>query len=209
MEGVLPPDLVEKRVSILRKLPSWSQLVFWPKDVINMCSTLPGELGTQARQVLQMPCVRWNWVCLCDLARMVALYVCGGLYLDFDVTVVGTAVQFEKLRASSFIATVGGAENVATDILGCCARDARMLQVIHRQVANLLSVKSIPLYPCSHVSKLTGPAMMSELVPSLHIRPEPLASRFQKVASSGKCNALVTKIAVLKQKTQTPKHTEN
>ena len=181
----LPKRMKKRREQLLQSCPDWNHILIWPDDALEIANSLPEHLSVAVVSILRSTCSLWPWVCKADITRFIALWYFGGIYIDLcDVDIVG---NLQDLLVSSFVITEGMGHSCELDILGARKGDARLLQVLERQVANLQSVKGQSPYPATQVLRMTGPGMLTSIAVELKLTSLPLASRYLKVQNeSGK-----------------------
>ena len=155
--GMLPQNIASLRKENMKFLmelhPGWSFHLLGPRDVFRMLrhhfSSADSEMLIKAFSVANA-----HWIQRVDMARFVALYVLGGLYVDLDVQI--TADLSPILEASVVITRGNSKSHIELDIVAAHAGDQRVLQLLRSQAGNVLKKRGEGLCPDASVSPTTG-----------------------------------------------------
>ena len=190
--GALPNNIASLRKENMKFLmeldPGWSFHLLGPSDVFRMLrhnfSAADSEVLIKAFSVGNA-----HWIQRVDMARFVALYVFGGLYIDLDVQI--TADLTPILEASVVITRGNSKSHIELDIVAARAGDRRVLELLRSQAGNVLKKRGEGLCPDASVSPTTGVHLVTAWCKRNNISGKPLADRFIVAKGRGSCKAIL------------------
>ena len=190
--GALPNNIASLRKENMKFLmelhPGWSFHLLGPSDVFRMLrhnfSAADSEMLIKAFSVGNA-----HWIQRVDMARFVALYALGGLYVDLDVKIVDDLAAI--LEASVVITRGNSKSHIELDIVAAHSGDQRVLELLRSQARNVLKKRGEGLCPDASISPTTGVHLITAWCKKNKICGKPLADRFIVATGRGSCKAIL------------------
>ena len=190
-------DVLPKNIAVLRKEnmqflmdlhAGWTFHLLGPAAVLEMLrryfSSADSELLAQA-----FSDKKTLWIQRAHMARFVALYALGGLYLDLNVKI---NADLTSVFEASLVLTCGNSKSdVDLDIVAAQAGDHRILELLRKQAGNILRKHGEGKCPGDLVSSSTGVKLITSWCEANKLSAKPLADRFIVVTGGGQCKAIL------------------
>jgi hypothetical protein len=168
--------------------PGWSFYLLGPSDVLEMARryfpAVDAELLIKALSVANC-----HWIQRVDMARFIALYALGGLYLDLDVRIHANLDAI--LEASSLMTRGSSKSHIELDAVAAHPGDSRILQLLRTQAENVLKKRGSGICPDASVSAVTGVRLITSWCKAHKLTAKPLANRFIVAKGRGTCKAIL------------------
>lgn len=173
----IPATALSNFSSWLQQCPGWGGAIYRPDSVLSMARTLPEDVRKMVVPLLECkPSGNVAWIQQADMARVVAVWYVGGVYLDVLDSVV--AKPLDTLIGADLLITQGPpAAPVEADFLGASAGDPRLLQLLTLQSTRLQSYKAT-VFPSHHVMMTTGPKAWQQWATDVGVQALPLTRRY-------------------------------
>eukprot|EP00959_Pyramimonas_sp_CCMP1952_P292906 6126011-Pyramimonas_sp.AAC.1 len=89
LDAEISDQVVSNFTAWLRKCPGWGGAIYSPRNILDMARALPDDVREMAAPLLQCkPSGKVLWIQQADMARVVAVWYVGGVYLDVLDSVV-------------------------------------------------------------------------------------------------------------------------
>ena len=190
--GVLPKNIAALRKENMHFLmdlhPGWTFHLLGPTAVFEMIrryfSSADSEVLVKAFSVEKI-----LWIQRAHMARFVALYALGGLYVDLDVKI---NADLTSVLEASLVLTCGNSKShVDLDIVAAQAGDDRILELLRKQAGNILRKQGEGKCSDVSVSSSTGVKLITSWCKANKLSAKPLADRFIVAKGGGQCKAIL------------------
>jgi hypothetical protein len=165
----------------------WSSLLLLPADILNIAQHHIPDTELRSATVQFLENDQGNWARRADVARTVAVYGLGGLYLDLDVIIERNLDVL--CEPDIVLCRSAWKQEVEADVLGARAHDARILDLIRRQMCAVLNRNGPSNYTGYEVVSTTGPVIFTNWAQAQQLTPADLVSRWIVVTKQGPCKA--------------------
>ena len=190
--GVLPKEKAAQRKENMQFLmdlhPGWTFHLLGPAAVLDMIrlyfSSADSEMLHKAFLVKNL-----FWLQRAHMARFVALYALGGLYVDLDVKI---KADLTSVLEASLVLTCGNSKSqVDLDIVAARAGDDRILELLRKQAGNILRQQGDGKCSDDFLSSSTGVQVITSWCKTNKLSAKPLADRFILARGGGQCKAVL------------------
>ena len=190
--GVLPKNIAAQRKENMQFLmdlhPGWTFHLLGPDAVLDMIrlyfSSADSEMLHKAFLVKNL-----FWLQRAHMARFVALYALGGLYVDLDVKI---NADLTSVLEASLVLTCGNSKSqVDLDIVAARAGDDRILELLRKQAGNILRQQGDGKCSDDSLSSSTGVKLITSWCKTNKLSAKPLADRFILARGGGQCKAVL------------------
>ena len=176
-DAEIPAPALSNFTSWLQKSPGWGGAIYRPDTILSMAHTLPDDVRDMVVPLLQCkPSAKVAWIQQADMARVVAVWYVGGVYLDMLDSIVVKPLD-ELISADLLVSQGPPAAPLEADFLGASAGDPRLLQLLKLQSTRVQTYKPSN-FPSHLVMMTTGPKAWEKWATDVGVEALPLTKRY-------------------------------